>query len=428
MLLSIPDVILDKILSCLDLDDVSIVVVLCKYTSSIKKQIYESVRHAEIHNKFVIKQLIENCPKIKHLTIRPDDIDEEEYNLINRLNLETLIHDSYCGKDVVLKFKNLKNLEIRNLSYFDIEECTALESITVDSITKTGCAAIANLKLRIKNDMDFNDLPNGPINELCISYIWTKDIVKFPLDTLRITGKRATKYLSYIEQMNLKHLSIGYRNTYEGYNTVLHSNLNMPTLRTLELESVKLKLSMLKNLVNLTDLLLDNCEFGCGEFKSITELPITKLTLCKHAIVLSNLSELRLKYLSLCECNDTTGNLGELPRTLTYLEVTDSDITIGDMSRLDKLNTLMICDIESGNPIAVTDEELASISKLPITVLNLSGCILNDDSMDFIADMQVNDLNVESNNITIMGIRKLRRLPLRQLKASNIPLLHMTLF
>jgi hypothetical protein len=202
----------------------------------------------------------------------------------------------------------------------------------------------------------------------------------------------------------------------------------MSTLRTLELESVKLKLSMLKNLVNLTDLSLDNCEFGCGEFKSIAELPITTLTLCKHEIVLSNLSELRLKYLSLCECNDTTGNLGELPRTLTYLEVTDSDITIGDMSRLDKLNTLMICDIESDNPITVTDEELTSISKLPITVLNLSGCILNDDSMDFIADMQVNDLNIESNNITIMGIRKLRRLPLRQLEASNIPLLHMTLF
>jgi hypothetical protein len=181
-------------------------------------------------------------------------------------------------------------------------------------------------------------------------------------------------------------------------------------------------LSMLK-FTNITDLSMIRCKFDCEELKI---LAITKLTLEGCKIDLDSLAHLRLKYLSMRDCK-ITGSLNQLPETLEYLEIIDSDVVIGNLSRLRKLHTLIINIANEEDNVVVTDEALISISKLPIRVLSLRGCGLTDSYMDYLADMQINDLNLESNDITIVGIRKLRRLPLRRLEVSEIPLLHMML-
>lgn len=426
MLLRVPDVILNKILSCLDLSDVSIVVVLCKYTKSIKSQIYESAQYAHIHNKYTVKRLVECCPKIKHVTITTSYLNADQYDLLHRLNLETIVHRAIRDSEITLRFKNLKNLDVWNISYFNVENCTELENISVRSYSsEVDLSGFAKLKsVRINDTAYLEELPPKlPFTKLNLKSTLTDEILRLPLDTLHIeVGRFINKILPILERANLKHLKIkcqlpSGRSLGAGFTREIH----MPNLRTLELLYMTVRLSMLK-FTNITDLSMIRCKFVCEQFKI---LAITKLTLEGCNIDLDSLT-LRLKYLSILDC-EVTGSLSQLPETLEYLEIIDSDVVIGNLSRLSKLHTLIINIVNEEDNLLITDEALISISKLPIRVLSLCGCGLNDSHMDYLADMQINDLNLESNDITMVGIRKLRRLPLRRLEVSDIPLIDMML-
>lgn len=431
LLLSVPDVILNKVLSCLELSDVSVIATLCEYTNSIKKQIYESARYAHIKNKYAVKRLVKYCPKIKHITIHVD-MSPDDITLIHKWNLETLVYD-LPRDDITLRFKTLKNLEVWNISYFNVTECTELENICAKSYSSEfDFSVFTKLKsIRMKEYAAFAELPTKlPFTELKVRSEVTDEILKLPLDTLHIEiGRSITKSLPILEQTNLKHLGITCQSPDGRFGAEFKRDILMPNLRTLELAFMKVKLRTLKQLKNLTELSLRGCKFKCNEFacEEFKSMPITKLSLEGCEIDFSYLTHLRLKYLSIREC-DLTGDVHQLPESLEHLEIIDSDIDIGDISQLRKLHTLILGSTDEENPMRVTNEGLAAISKLPIRVLELRACNLNDNQMTYIADMQINNLNLECNDLSIVGIKKLKRLPLRRLEVSDMPLLDMTLF
>ena len=425
MLLSIPDVILDKILSCLDLDDVSIVVVLCKYTSSIKKQIYESALYAKIYEKYTVWRIVENCPKIKHLTICSSEFGKEHVNLIHRLNLETLVNKNSNTPGFTLKFKTLKNLEVWDISDFDITDCPALENIITVCFSERTYKA-ANLKsIKIRGYPDVDELSNWPVTELRIKPRSLLDAIEFPLDTLTLeVDENPNKSISILKKTKLKSLSIQFHHS-DDHKVKIRHDIDLPSLRSLELESVELSLNKLKCLTGLTELSLDNCSLECDAFEHISRLPITKLSLSRIKIDLSELRKFKLRYLTLYDC-EIIGRM-YFPKTLRHLEIMGENTIIDEMPNI-ALDTLKICSTDPSNPIKITNDGLAAISKLPITVLELTECGLNDDNIGYLANMQINQLSIEGNDITIVGLRKLNRLPLRKLEVSTVPLLHMALF
>ena len=443
MLLRIPHAILQKTLSYLRLCDISILVVLCKYTKSIKKQIYESVQSVHIVNEIKVRKIVENCPKIKHVTIHVCELTDEHYNLIHQLNLESLIHDN-PRENLKLSFKNLKHLNVRNLDDFNIDDCKMLEHITVRDFTgPIDKSKFPNLKsFRITHNAEFiqYDLPITELSE----EKFTEEMLQLPLDTLRVSVDRSiTKSLSLIARSNIKNLELTSEDNSK-YGKLLNKlrlavlllkygtmtcHLDIPTLQVLTLDCVNISMYALSKLVNLTELSIKKCVSEFADYtllNGIADLRITKLSIIQCKFDLDNLARLPLKYLSITDCA-FTGKFHHLPNTITTLILLDLHITI-DQLNLSKLDTLIVQNTNIDKMTTITNTGLESISKLPITVLELTGCNLTDDNIGYLADMQVNDLKLRYNDLSIVGIRKLKRLPLRRLEVSDISLLDMVLF
>jgi hypothetical protein len=130
---------------------------------------------------------------------------------------------------------------------------------------------------------------------------------------------------------------------------------------------------------------------------------------------------MKLKSLRLIDCI-VEGDLNNLPKTLKILSLVG--LYIDKLPYLDKLQTLKISSPYVDNKEVMSEGVLQTISRMPITNLTLTGCMLNDTHMDCLLDMPLNFLDIQRNNITIVGLRKLRRLPLRRLEVSDIPILH----
>lgn len=436
---------LQHILSFLTLDDVSMIVTLCKYTSTSKKQLYELVRHVFIDNKIYINKIVENCPKIKHVTIEDYDLTNTHFNMLQNLELESLVYTAEHDRSIRLAFKNLKRIELHSLSYTDILGCVSLEHITIEQYDRViHKYNFPNLKsLRITHGIYSklgNDLPYDlPITEIAIGTRLDDRIFSFPLDRLHLDiVKESSEFVSLVEHSNIKHLNIhgNVRSLndipYDRFKLIsltlahgiLTTQLNIPTLRKLELLSMDVNLDALKPLVNLTDLSLHTHSYSYNKFDVLSTLPITKLSLDSCRVNLDVIAKMKLTHLELYDCTFNRNGIDMLPETLVSLELANSIVCIHDIPYFSKMHTLKIHNMSSNKQITITNTGLMSISRLPITTLKLYGCGLTDDHIDYIADMNVNYLDIQNNDITIFGVRKLRKLPLRRLEVSGIPILH----
>ncbi len=434
MFLRAPEVILQKILSFLLLDDISIVVTLCKYTKSIKSQIYASALFANITNEFNVKTIVENCPRIKYMVVSTGRIDSTHLELLHKLNLETLYIEENISF-VKLSFKNLKKLGVVNMEDYDTKDCALLEHICVKNITtKINKSKFPNLKsVKISGGGSYQlDLP---ITDLWTASRITPDVIKLPLHTLYISElqtSEANTTFSLIEKSNIKTLRVGSRlefNVSGNYPKLVSlilkrgilKNVSAPNLRKLELAQVKVNIQILLKMTNLDDLCLDNCIYNYSEFGLISKLPITNLVLLNCRVNLDTIAKMKLKSLRLIDCI-VEGDLDNLPKTLQILSLVG--LYIDKLPYLDKLQTLKISSPYVDNKEVMSEGVLQTISRMPITNLTLTGCMLNDTHMDCLVNMPLNFLDIQRNNITIVGIRKLRRLPLRRLEVSDIPILH----
>lgn len=436
MLLSVPHVILQKILSSLVLEDISIIVTLSRYTKSIKRQIYESALYAKICNQCKINTMVQNCPKIKHLVISAEKITCENFELLHQLNLETLLIESDI--DGKLSFRNLKRLDVINLDEYDIDDCVSLEHIGAKTFTNyINRKDFPNLKsVRLGKGIYYqSDLP---ITDLWVSSTIASNIFELPLHTLYINNLQspdADRVFSLIEKSKIKKLYVGSRTAFSascnsseltslGLNRCILKDLNTPNIRRLTLAHITVDLQLLIKMQYINELHLEDCKYDYSQFGLLAELPITKLRIINCQVDLGTIAKMRLKDLVLTGCH-VTGDFNELPKTLNTLSLID--LNINEIPYLDKLHTLTISNTSEDDREVISERVLHIISRLPLINLTLNGCMLNDSHINYFADMQLNSLDIKNNNITIVGIRKLKRLPLRRLEVSNIPLLHMIL-
>lgn len=466
-ILALPKDTLNHTLSFLRINDISIMVTLCHRTVEMQQQIYRSVRIANIYDEIHIKKVVDTCPNIKHLTLLDDiTLSNKHIQLLQKLDLESFyfnnVQDSDDSDDsdddsdddnedddddrVKIPFKNLKTISLYRLSYCDLRECKRLEKIIIDNLDRhIEADDFPNLKSVIingfKDDTDDELIQfDIPITELTIKMELTDEILKLPLRKLEIDGGINEIDINVLTQLPLEeltiHKSIDKRISLNNMKltslTFSHSNLsytiNMKTLRNLCLDSMKVDLSNLRTLVNLNSLSLKECVYTRSGFKYLESLPITSLCIFDSVIDIDTISKFKLTYLSLGMCNFDSSDIMKLPLTLMELRIFNTKHSIiSDIPYFSKLHTLYInySTRLRRNRLCITDDGMEAISKLPVINLTLSNCGLYDDNMDYIARMNINELNLEYNNITILGIRKLKKLPLRKLDIMNVPILHL---
>lgn len=470
-ILKLPIDALTHIISLLTLDDVSIIPTLCRYTKSITRQIYRSVKYATICSEITTKTIVDNCPNIKHLIVTSDvTLEPIHFNMLSSLNLEAFTYggynDEYDEDDdvpqnriVKIPFKNVKKLMLYRLKGYNISECKLLEDLTLNIIDeRIDIHNFPNLK-SVKTisgfkDNDIYEDSTGyiqldlPVTELITKKELDEDIVSLPLSTLNLCTDEYSSYdcLNLLRKTSVKHLSItgGIENSSQIFNEMkLHSlsvtqgyineMLNISTLRYLCVANATVDFYMFTKLVNLDSLSIHTCGYPQDNFKHISSLSIKTLQLKGTVFDIDTISNLKLKYLRLDECIISPTDIAKLPTTLEELILDELDCEeINNLPHMPKLHRLHVSNYNRKASQRrfkqyITDSCLEMISRLPITNLALTNCGLCDHHMDYIANMNVNELDLEDNNLTIIGMRKLKKLPLRNLIINNIPPLHFAL-
>lgn len=436
-ILTLPNVILNHTISFLRLDDVSMIVNLCKHTVRIQQNIYKAVRIALICFESNINKVVDNCPGIKHLTLDYEiTLNHKIVQVLGKLNLESFDFNDVDKdsddntQDIVLPFKNLKTISMYKLTRCDLKECKLLENIKVCNVhIKIDKDDFPNLKSVVfgvfVDDHDSKLIQYDiPITELTTVLDLNSDMLRLPLRKLSIytSHHRNKSCLEILQHMQLEELHV-YGNIPKNI------SFNEMKLKSLSLTdcNVQIDLSILRNLTNLTSLELRNCKYKKSTFKYLESLKLVHLLILNSEIDIDVISKFKLKYLYINDRNIISSDIMKLPLTLTELTLCSlKHDLIDDIPYFDKLHTLFIRYDRNikYKTRRITDNGLKAICRLPVVDLTLSNCGLCDNDMDFIANMNVNILNLDNNDISIIGAKKLRKLPLRKLDINAISASH----
>jgi hypothetical protein len=177
-------------------------------------------------------------------------------------------------------------------------------------------------------------------------------------------------------------------------------------------------------LPNLKYLALDNCRL---RRRTIAHTPL-KLTItqlrCNNMFVEPDIIADTLTKLSLTVCHTHPDLIARLPNTITDLKIIECMEIDCNKLQLSNLTALEL----SGNykfAVRLSDESLRWIAKNKISDLTFKYVDITDDNIHHLADMPINYLTLIECNFSIVGLNRLRGLPLRHLKVSGIPTRHL---
>lgn len=439
---------LRNIISFLTLDDVSILPPTCKQLNNIKRQIYELVKMARLFVIGKLRYIVSNCPKLKTLYIKPSiELRSRHFDLINQLDLESFSWDRtnyniLLTDDAILRIDNMKRLELGSMVNINIADDNKLEYLSVSDMSNIDKRKFPNLRKLTINSVYYHEyvLYELPVIHIGSYKELTPEICNLPLESLDLHYDGSeTKHFELLANTKIKSLTISCRiipvdvlNKMKLVKlligrSIIQSDITISTLTTLYMIHVTCNLRDLSCLTNLNELSLSMCVYPDNNFKCLAKLPITKLALlnCKYDIDV--ISRFKLTYLDLTQVNFDGNDIDKLPLTLRHLELSALKHTkITHMPYFPHMRTLKISNVDNTGDIFISCNALSDIARLPLTSLTIKKCGLDDNHMDIIARMSnLNSLFFQGNDITITGVLKLKKLPLRVLEIDNISLLHL---
>lgn len=431
------DLILHKLTPFLDLFDIAIILQVSKSIHRLRRAILGELDYVVVTNRTMIPHLVCWCPKVKRLKITT--FRSEDVGYLECLPIESLDCYSEYTSNPQVNFPKLRKLHIHKFNSVEFPDFHGhlttgrfredildlqLESLQIeDYLTPDFIARLCDKKLPVTS-LKAHYLNNDTIEKMkelplrSLSLMQKSDSVS-NLELLNIEELVVSfpSEITFISRMSLKKLdikcdpansvdSIKFNNTLESltmYGMVVYmEDLELPNLKYLSLASCRLRRRTAPHTLKLT----------------ITQLK------CATMFVESDIIADTLTKLSITICRTDPDLIARLPNTITDLKIIGCMEIDCNKLQLSNLTVLELC----GNyafDVRLSDAGLRWIAKNKISDLTFKNVDITDDNIHHLADMPINYLTLIDCNFSIVGLNRLRGLPLRQLKVSGIPARHL---